>query len=452
MSNAGGYGGFGVNISYQFTTANWGGQFSGPYDNLEDYQTILDRTNGDDLNSYYNAAARIMKALDYQLLVDAYNDVPYFEALSAETLSPKYDDGMVIYKDLAAQLDTAIASINKGDVTPGVVLLGSTDVLFGGDMMKWKQLANTIKLRLIVQGTPKVTFANTTFSSDGFLTTNALINPGFVKDAGRQNPKWATWAFNNTGTSGNKAWMPSTFIMTFYKSKLDDPGRGKAIYYLFPNTPTNRLGIESNNVTASPDGSFWYPNTNRTGSSAGNVSGVLKGSSAGFPVITAAESYFLQAEAALRNIITADAKSLFQKGITSSFEYLYMKEDGSSIGNATADAAAYLVTNNTSRLANYDLALTQEQKLEAIITQKYIAMNMVNSEVAWNDYRRTLYPKLNNSVSATGEETFASYVSESSRPDHLPTRILYPSAEGSYNAANVPKGISPFTSLIFWAK
>ena len=170
------------------------------------------------------------------------------------------------------------------------------------------------------------------------------------------------------------------------------------------------------------------------------------------PILTAAESYFLQAEAAVRGIITGDAKTLFENGITSSFKYLYLKEDGTSIGNATADVATYLADNSTSPLVNFSLATTDEQKIEAIITQKYIAMNMVNSDVAWNDYRRTLYPKLNNSPSASGTETFASTVSESTRPDRLPSRILYPASEGAYNSTNVPKNVSPFTSLIFWAQ
>ena len=459
MSNAGGYGGFGVAITYNFTTSNWGGQFSGPYDNLQDYQTILDRTEGDALASYYNAAARIMKAYDFLLLVDAYNDVPYSEALTgSKNLLPKYDDGKEIYKDLAGQLDKAIATINTGNNTAGVTALGNTDVLFKGDMLKWKQFANTLKLKLFVQGNGKVTFANTTFSNDGFLTTDALVNPGYKKDAGRQNPKWSSWGFSNTGTSGNKAWMPSTFVLTFYNGlKLSDEGRGKAIYYQFPSTPTNRLGVESNGVVSSPDGSFWYPSTNRDGKSAGNASGVLKGATVGMPILTAAESYLLQAEAIVRGIVTTgttvdDASVLFNKGIGASFAYLYLKEDNSSIANAATATAAYLTENATSRLANFALATTTEQKIEAIITQKFIAMNMVNSDVAWNDYRRTHYPTLNNAANASGAETFASSVSESTRPDHLPTRVLYPSAEGSYNGANVPKGISPFTSLIFWAK
>src|SRR4051812_40610349 len=44
-ANAGGYGGFGTAISYSFTSADFGGLFSTSYDNLEDYQTILNATD-----------------------------------------------------------------------------------------------------------------------------------------------------------------------------------------------------------------------------------------------------------------------------------------------------------------------------------------------------------------------------------------------------------------------
>jgi hypothetical protein len=451
-ANAGGYGGFGTSISYNFTSSDFSGRWSSSYDNLQDYQYIIDNTAGKPKYKFYNAAARIMKAIGFQLLVDAYNDVPYTDALKgASKLSPTYTKGDVIYKDLAAQLDTAIALINQGDTVPGISTFGSKDVLFGGDMDSWKKLANTIKLRIIIRGKDKVTFANTTFTNDGFLDADALINPGYTRDNGRQNPKWSSWGFSYTGSDANKAWIPSSYIFGFYDgSKLSDNGRGAAIYYKFPATGTNRLGVESNDLQSCPSGSFWYPSTVRDGKTAGSTSGPLKGPEAGYPIMTAAESYFLQAEASLRGIVTGNTKELFESGIYASFDYLYALPDGSYELDPATDATDYLANNASSHLVNFDLALTNETKLEAIITQKYIALNYVNSEEAWNEYRRTKYPK--NTIGGSAVTTFTSIVSESTRADKLPTRILYPSSEGSYNSANVPKGISPFTSLIFWAQ
>ena len=267
MANAGGYGGFGSRVTYSYSANDYSGNWSNTYDNLEDYQAILDQTKGKPELSYFDAVARIMKAHSFQLLVDTYNDVPYTDALKgANGLSPAYTDAKVIYKDLADELDKAIATINTGDQTPGVTPLGNSDVMFGkagsvdAQMKLWKQFANTLKLRILLRGNGKVTFSNKTFSQEGFLTQDALINPGYNKDNGRQNPKWNTWAYDYTGADATKSWMPNKFVFAFYNNKLIDPKRGAAIYYKYPTTGTNQLGFEDNNsVEASPGGSFWYP-------------------------------------------------------------------------------------------------------------------------------------------------------------------------------------------------
>ncbi len=458
MANAGGYGGFGSAVTYAFSSADHQGRW-GFYDVLNDYQLVMNYSSGDPAMRLFNASARIMRAHGFQLLVDQYNSIPYSDALKGvTTLTPKYDDPAVIYKDLADELDKAIDTINAAlaaTVSP-TPLTEATDPMFKGNMTSWKKFANTLKLKIIVTAGGKVTFSakNKTFT-DGFLSTDALINPGYVRNTGKQNPKWSTWGFSETGTDANKAWMPNTFVMAFYHGeKLLDPGRGAAIYYTYPSTPSNRLGYEGPPAAAaSPSGSFWYPSTNRDGKTSGNARGVLKGPDAGMPVITAAESYFLQAEATVRGIITGgNAKALFESGILASYNYLYMLPSGTVSGSPATDFATYLSDNSTSSLVNWTLATTVAQQIEAIITQKYIAMNMVNSDVAWNDYRRTGYPSVVNTAGATAIQTFASTQSKSTRPDHLPTRILYPSSEGAYNSSNVPRGIDPYSSLIFWAQ
>jgi hypothetical protein len=452
-ANAGGYGGFNETVSYAYTPNNYANLWPVTYDNLEDYQYILDQTAEDEANIYFNAVARIMKAYNFQLLVDAYDKVPYTEALQgADILTPAYDDGATIYASLASELDAAMAAINQGNaaaVAPNPV--DDYDIVFGGDMDLWMQLANTIKLRLMVRGKDKVTFANGGFDPLGFLTEDALINPGYARDNNRQNPMWNNWGFAYTGSAGNKAWIPTTFIMTFYNNiRLSDPGRGAATYYQFPATGTNQLGFESTGIPKSPDGSFWYPGTNRVGTSAGKETGVLKGPDAGMAMFTAAESYFLQAEAAVVGIPTGGlpAKEAFEEGIRASFRYIYTLPDGTVDGSPEDDADDYIASNNTY-LTQFDLAASDEQRIEAIITQKYIALNMVNSHEGWNEYRRTGYPKING-LSATG--TFASSASQSSRPDRLPARILYPTSEIQYNPENVPQGINAFNTTIFWAK
>jgi len=98
-------------------------------------------------------------------------------------------------------------------------------------------------------------------------------------------------------------------------------------------------------------------------------------------------------------------------------------------------------------LVNIALATTAAQRLEAIITQKYIAVNMVNSDEGFNEFRRTTYPV----TSPTGDayNNIASLLSTSTRADKLPSRILYPSSEQSLNSGNY-KVVNQFSDLIFW--
>jgi hypothetical protein len=458
MANAGGYGGFGSSVTYSFTSSDFQARWD-MYDVLEDIQQVIEASQGSPANRYYNSVARILKVHGMQKLVDQYNSVPYTEALGGlKSLTPKYDDPIAIYKDLAVQLDKAIDTINQAkadDPQKTISLNSATDPMFAGNMTQWIKFANTLKLRLMITSNGKVSFANKTFEG-GFLTTDATVNPGYTRVDGKQNPKWNSWGWSATGSSGNKAWMPNTFVFGFYNGKkLLDP-RGWAIYYNFATNSNNhnRLGVESNAIPSSPEGSFWYPSSQRNGRTAGGATGVLKGPDAPMPILTAAESYFLQAEAALNGLITGDVADLFNKGIEASFKYLYARPDGTYSGDYAdipGDIQWYKDQNEGDYLVDFSLATTNAEKLEAIITQKYIALNMVNSEEAWNDYRRTHYPTVDNSPAADGVHTFASTQSKSTRPDHLPTRILYPSIEGAVNATNMPKNIDPFSSLIFWA-
>jgi len=458
-ANAGGYGGFGSNWTYDFGPNDYSGLWSSTYDALNDLQAVqnfavADKTGNHD---YFNAIARIMKVYDFQLLVDTYNNIPYTNALKGTGgLTPKYDDAKTIYPSLALQLDSAIAIINGASSNASVIGLGKgTDPMFGGDMTHWIQFANTLKLRLIIRASSVISFPNKTFDPAGFLATDAIVNPGYAKVSGQQNPSWNSWVQDYAGSAANRAWMPCTYAFSFYDgANLLDNGRGYAIYFQFPNTPNNQLGDGATGIPFAPStANAWYSGST---SSLGNCPGIMKGLNMGEPLMMASESYFLQAEADVRGILSDPAGSdsaNFMKGIEASFHYLYLLPDDATLApgwDPVADAAQYQSDNSSSPLVNYSLATTAAMKTEAIITQKYIALNFINSQEGWNEYRRTGYPRSAN-LTSDPTASFASTLSQSSRPDHLPTRILYPASEYSYNAENVPTGISPYTSLIFWA-
>lgn len=482
-ANGGGYSGFGSYISYDFTTGNYASLWADTYDNLQDYSFVIKKSTGVVQYNYYNAVARIMTAYGFQLLVDTYNDLPYKEAFQgAANLRPKYDKAEDVYKDIAAQIDTAITLINDGianetdQIKKPIPLTSLTDPLFSristagnAHLINWKKFANTIKLRLIVRSNGKVAFNNTTFSPEGFITADALVNPGYAKQSGKQNPAWNTWAYSYTGSSSGSSGLsrlPSIYILTFYdKKKITDDKRAAVVFKTYPNTPRNQLGNETNptpttTATSNPivpkqaAPSAWYKGTNAT---TYTKVGIFKGFDAAAPLILATESYFLQAEAALKGIITGNAQALYTSGIDASFNYLYQDNTNlipaapSPYSAPATDAAAYRTANAGNKLVDYTAAANDAERLEAIITQKYIALNMICSHEPWNDYRRTGYPKV-VAGSTDPELSFASITSISPRADKLPTRVLYPASEFSNNSANVPKNIDKFASLIFWAK
>ena len=57
-ANAGGYGGFGTSITYNFTSSDFSARWSSTYDNLQDYQYIIDKTEG---NQNTNILMRLLE-------------------------------------------------------------------------------------------------------------------------------------------------------------------------------------------------------------------------------------------------------------------------------------------------------------------------------------------------------------------------------------------------------
>src|SRR5690606_39706874 len=107
----------------------------------------------------------------------------------------------------------------------------SADPMFRGDMDLWLQFAQTLKLKLILRANGKMQFSNQDFdSSIGFLTDDAILNPGYSKVEGKQNRMWDAWVTSPSGTvrAYGRQFAPTPYIMGFYDGgKLDDPVRGE---------------------------------------------------------------------------------------------------------------------------------------------------------------------------------------------------------------------------------
>lgn len=466
IANAGGFSGFGNLLTYSFTPGThsaWGTA----YDNLLDYKYVLDGSEEDSSLANFHAIAKIMTALEYSRLVDQHGDVPYSEALQGSlNLTPKYDSAPVIYEDIINQLDEAINIIDNASFP--LTLNSASDPMFGGNMLNWKRFANTLKLRLLLrvsESSELSSFAAQKLSSFdtslGLITDDAMVNPGYENQSGKVNPTWATWGYTTTGNVATSSRVPTYYIYGFYDgTKLSDDYRGSKIYNDFGNssrpTPLNQLGVESGNPPIRAGFSPWF-NSNTANT---ETDGVVKGPGQGRPIILLAEAHFLRAEAQLKGYLSGDDHSSFDEGIKASFRYLAKNANDAvpSGFNSQALLNAYKSSNSSSHLVQYanlvdqhgtTIPTTDQQKLEAIITQKYIAFNMITGEEAWNDYRRTGYPT--TTPGGGRYDDVASTTSVATTPDRLPTLLKYPQSEYDYNSANV-RDVNHFGDKIFWAK
>jgi len=150
--------------------------------------------------------------------------------------------------------------------------------------------------------------------------------------------------------------------------------------------------------------------------------------------MSGSEGLFLQAEALQFGYITDPSKTsagtpaaLYNAGVTASFTYL----------GVSGDAANYLTQNP------YPTGGTAAQQQEAIINEKWKSLAVYGALEAFNELRRTGFPK---------DVPLSVY--PGANPPNQVTRIPYPSVEYSTNSDVVAKegNISVFTSKIFWAK
>jgi len=454
-----GVSGFGDLYSYNFPSSSYTGRWNDNFAHLRDIQGVINAAAEDPYYQYFGAAAHLAKVITYQLLVDEYGDVPYTEGVrGGENITPKFDDDAEVYKYLISEIDEAISLFKSGNETT-LKFTTSTDGLFGGDLTKWIQFANNLKLRLLIRaaGSEIDSFvqSNFTFSPEGFLLETAGYNPGY-NASNQQNPVYNDYHSSVSGSISGYAhyYLPTTYLMTFYQKKficgdeavdaieevegkLTDDRRGSLTYLGYPDVPNYMLGFQGPERPYTPN-YIW-------------IEGILKGRTQDFGMFYDFETYFLLAEAALiGHELNGDWKTNFKKGMIASFHYLATNVGGNLVDGADpeADVEEYIKNNSDSYLVNADKATTKEQQLEAIITQAYIAYNIINGHEAWNNYRRTAYPTIDN----TGRRpnlTFASYLSDSPRPDRLSVRLVYPQDEYDLNY-NTPDVGDSYSNPIFW--
>ena len=429
------------------------------YFNLSNYNYVQQNAQltGD---GFYEAIARIMKAHNFQILTDVYGNVPYSEALKGNAnRTPKYDSGADIYNDLFRQLDTAIALL-KDPVASSPdrnVNIGTNDLIFKGNPALWVKFANTLKLRLIVHAfdateidkAAEVAIINA--EGSGYLGAGetAKINPGY--SGSKPNPFYRAYAFNeNTVLSGLADQTKANEYAIGYYQFDGDPRLDK--FYIAPDADPNPTVYDPLPHKGIPYGavSGAIPNSNGVDLSSINQINAVQpntgttpnGASSDAWIFTSVESLFLQAEAAQRGLISADARSLYYAAVQESFATLGLSSDPN---NPTSDLAVYLAFNATYPDVDFDAA---PDPLFTILSQKWFALNNYAAYEIWTDFRRTdiVYGEDAGYNPGPPLSTLAGAATS------IPVRLFYPQSEYNYNEVNVQAqgDIDVFTDRVFW--
>lgn len=389
------------------------------------------------------AAARIWRVFCFSRLTDLYGDIPYSQAgqgYNSSIFQPAYDTQQSIYADLLKELEEAAQSLDVNNATT----FGTSDLIYGGDPAQWKKFAYSLMLRLgmrmtkVNAGEAQVWVAKavaggviTSYNDIAKLTyigsgqdinknplALSMLNDDYIKADGVSN------------TEGGK--YQKVFIDSL---KANDDPRLSVLAVVYVNgvattDPDVQKGMPATINGVKPADFVTYSEPNQK---------TLLRVAAPMLLFTAAESYFLLSEAALRNWYTGEtADALYVKGIREAMQQWDLIS-GASGTISESDIDAYIAAHPLNTSASVDVQMAQ------LYTQFWFGIFPDAQEVFAN-YRRTGYPALvpnNYPGNATGGKIFR--------------RFLYPVNEAtlntaSYNEAVGRQGPDDFLTRVWWDK
>ncbi|AKQ47768.1 hypothetical protein TH63_15785 [Rufibacter radiotolerans] len=359
------------------------GLYQGPLMNIEETLKSKDLSALQGPIANQLAVAKILKAYYYWHITDRWGDVPYSQALQGNAnFTPAYDTQESIYNSLFVLLKEANDQIVTGNVT--------NDIIYNGDMTKWKKLGNTIRLLMALRlSNVNPTKGKAEFNAalaDGIMASNA---DSFVfkhlLDANNQNYWYGE-------VSRGREWWALSKTLVDYLKPVDDPRL--PVFGQPTKTTREYVGLPFGTTAGMPNTSAY--------SLLGTA---IFAQNAPVYLVTYAQALFAKAEAAKLGWTAggdAEAKTNYDLAVQNSI----LQWTGSTTGASAL-------------LAKPGIAYDPATALQQIGNQRYVHLFMHGFE-AWAEWRRTGYPA--NLVPSAGNA--------------VPTRQMYPSDEAFLNAEN----------------
>lgn len=389
------------------------------------------------------AVAKIQRVLALHRVTDVYGPIPYSKVGEDGKMEIPYDSVEDIYYNMISELTETVGVLTENQNSS---FSSNADNIYGGDIVKWIKLANTLKLRLsmrMVNVKPDLAkkYAEEAVNHPVGVMTSA--DDSAYRTVANKNPLYVVAYEYNDGDS-----MAAADILC-YMNGYNDPRREVMFQKTIKDlvTPPSFIGMRSGIEIPGKDEIKYF--------SKPLLSGTSK-----LMWMNAAEASFLRAEGALRGWnMGGTAEELYKNGIELSF-----LDKGLS-----ADAAATYAADDTSIPTGYSDPLGDnpysavlstitiaweagnfDKGLEKIITQKWIANFPLGIE-SWSEYRRTGYPRFMPVVENNSNGTISD--------TRLARRVMYPAGEYTGNRTNVTEAVSKLlkgpdnmATDLWWAK
>ncbi|WP_271766021.1 RagB/SusD family nutrient uptake outer membrane protein [Aquimarina algiphila] len=369
--------------------------WSVPYSNVMNNARTIENETKDEFPELF-AVSQILKVTAMHRVSDVFGPIVYTKFGASATTS-EYDSQEEAYTAFFNDLEEAIQILSDNIDSPRFTAF---DLAYGGNYESWIRYANSLRLRLAIR-ISKVDAAKAKTEGEkslshpiGVMESNAdsfFINGTLDHPIKTINNSWGDIRMNASMESILIGYDDPRANSYFSETVPGDnttvpvvPGSLKGVRNGLPllSGYADELAQKADYIT------FAVLNDNVLTSSV--------------QLMTAAEVFFLKAEAALRGWSgSGDIQGNYEQGITLSFQQRGSSGAAAYIADNTSTPQDYVdpinSANNIAALSTitiaWDNAASNEEKLERIITQKWIAMFPEGQE-AWSEYRRTGYPKI----------------------------------------------------------
>ncbi|WP_262711475.1 SusD/RagB family nutrient-binding outer membrane lipoprotein [Chryseobacterium sp. SNU WT5] len=402
---------------YGFEPGAWGRYYANQIINLDkiikDYSnspTLVMTNQGSAVNMI--GVSKIFRSIIYKRITDTYGDIPYTEAgkIGENIKTPKFDTQESVYKALILELKAGRDMLNAATTKPG------GDILYQGDVTKWKKLANSVLLQAALQLSKKYPnageFAALTFNE-------ALTNSAGVIENVADEAFFTYSAANNISNPLNTFRAADYYLSREFTESLK--GAANSFNKTSNHTLDTRLSVYSTGGNTGTGLAYGYTQTDLEAANLDNSANAaqmttkFKGSDAPMALMTAAQTYLNRAEAAQRGWTAEVVSTMFTLGITRSYQSLDTRYGSAISGNAAAYAAARIADMGAN-------------PLKVIAEEKWVTL-FNNGHDAWSEWRRTGFPVLTPATSAINGGV-------------IPTRIPYPIEEANYNTTKYNEAVS----------